>query len=124
MILVIDDDPEFQEKAQIALAAIHAHGILFADSGKRALELLEKFGDEIAVALTDLNLPDTNGFDLISQISRKYGKLRVVAVSAYGHAALDSAKLMGASAVLVKPICKDEWEEIVDRVRAARAASS
>jgi hypothetical protein len=36
MILIVDDDPVFQEKAQIALAAVHAHGILFADTGKRA----------------------------------------------------------------------------------------
>ncbi len=93
MILIIDDDPEFQGRAQIALAAVHSHGILFADTGKRALELL---GDEIAIALIDLNLPDINGFELIAIISRKYPKLRLIAASAYGsHDTLDSAKIMG-----------------------------
>src|SRR6478672_10508379 len=105
MILIIDDDPEFCEKAQIALAEVHAHGILFAETGKRALELLEKLDDEIAIALIDLNLPDMNGFELIAIISRKYPKLRVIAASAYGsHETLGSAKLMGAAGVLSKPI--------------------
>ena len=123
MILVIDDDAAFQGRAQIALAAVHSHGILFADTGKRALDLLDKFGDEIAVVMTDLNLPDINGFELVAIIRRRHPKLHVIAVSAYGsHDTLDSAKIMGAAGVLMKPISPDEWEEIVERVHKARGA--
>lgn len=121
MILVIDDDPQFQEKAQIALAAVHPYGILFADTGKRALKLLDKLHDEISVAMTDLNLHDINSFELVTIISRKYPKVRVIAISAYGSRdTLESAKLMGAAGVLTKPISTEQWDEIVERVRKAR----
>jgi len=90
-----------------------------------ALELLDKLGDEIKTALTDLNLPDINGFELIAIISRKYPKLRLIAISAYGsHDTMDSAKIMGAAGVLMKPISPEQWEEIVERVRNARETSS
>src|SRR5262245_8987766 len=125
MILIIDDDPTFLEIAQIALAAIRSHGILFAETGKRAIELLDKLGDEIAVILVDLNLPDMNGFEVVAILSRKYPKLRVIAISAYGSRdTLDSAKVLGAAAVLAKPISMEQWDDIIERVRGARGASS
>jgi len=47
--------------------------------------------------------------------------LRVIAISAYGSRdTLDSAKIMGAAGVLMKPISKEQWDEIVERVRKAR----
>src|SRR4051812_29034550 len=112
MILVIDDDPEFLQHAQVALAAVSPHGVLFAETGKRALELLNKLTDEITIALTDLHLPDINGFELVTIMSRRYPSLRVIAISAYGSSdTLQSATAMGAAGVLAKPISTEQWEE-------------
>jgi DNA-binding NtrC family response regulator len=62
-----------------------------------------------------------NGFELITIMSRRRPKARVIAISAYGPGpALDSAKAMGAAGVLAKPISSEEWEDIVERVRKAR----
>jgi DNA-binding NtrC family response regulator len=75
--------------------------------------------------MTDLNLPDVNRFELVTIISRKYPKLRVIAVSAYGSSdTLESAKIMGAAGVLAKPISPDERDEIVERVRKARETNA
>jgi hypothetical protein len=40
MILIVDDDPKFLEEAQVALAPIRAHGILFAETESRAMDLI------------------------------------------------------------------------------------
>src|SRR4030095_939330 len=101
MVLIVDDDLQFLQQAQVALADVHSHGILFAETGKRAIDLLDKLGNEIAIALIDLNLPDINGFELVTIISRRYPKLRVIAISAYGsYDTLESATAMGAAGIL------------------------
>jgi len=125
MILIVDDDPKVLAQAQVALAAVRTHGILFAETAKRAFELLDKFSNEILVAVINMNIPDINGFELVTIISRRYPKLRVIAISAYdSYDTLESATVMGAAGVLMKPISPAQWDDIVERVRKARVAAT
>jgi two-component system capsular synthesis sensor histidine kinase RcsC len=121
MILVVDDDPQFLEQAKGALARVGAYRVLFAENGKRALDLLDMVGDQIGLVLIDLNLPDMNSFDVISQIRRCHPNVRLIAMT--GGASddvLDSAKVMGATGMLSKPLSSDVWKDIVNQVRLSR----
>src|SRR5215475_13293585 len=117
MILIVDTDPKFLEEAQVALAPIRAHGILFADTGSRALDLIRTLSTEIAVVLIDLSLPDGNGFDLISTIHRQCPKITVMGISACGDAVVSASviKILGADKMIRKPVMPDEWAEITER---------
>jgi CheY-like chemotaxis protein len=117
MILVVDDDLAFFQKAQAVLANAVEPGILFAQDAAQALKLLGSLSDEFTVALIDLDLPGVNGFDLISQIRTKYPQLPVIAMSGvFQPSVLESAKAVGAVEVLSKPITK-KWESTLERIR-------
>ena len=122
MILIVDDDPEFLEEVQVALAPIRAHGILFAETGSRAMDLIQRLSTEIAVVLIDLSLPDVNGFDLIRSVHREYPRITIMGISAYGDAAVTSSviKLLGGDKMIKKPVMPGEWAEIAERVRRFR----
>jgi CheY-like chemotaxis protein len=117
MILVVDDDLAFFQKAQAVLADSADSGMLFAQDAAQAMKLLGSLGDEFSVALIDLDLPGMNGFDLIDQMRKKYPRLPVIAISGVFQASvLESAKAVGAAEVLSKPITQN-WGSTVERVR-------
>lgn len=116
MILIVDDDPIFLGSATTALTAKDER-VLCAQSATRALDLVKKIGSEFGLALIDLDLPDTNGFQLISMIKTLDEKLPVIAISeVFSDTALDSSKAFGAQETLRKPI-SDQWRVAIARLR-------
>lgn len=117
MILVVDDDLAFFQKAQAVLANTTDAGLLFAQDAAQALKLLGSLSDEFSVALIDLDLPGMNGFELIEQIRKQYPKLPIIAMSGvFQPAVLESAKAVGATDILSKPITP-HWVPTVERIR-------
>jgi DNA-binding NtrC family response regulator len=116
VILIVDDDPVFLGAATAALTVEQNH-VLAAPNVARALELIDKIGSEIGVALIDLNLGSASGFDLIRDIKTIDANLPVIAFSgACTPATLESAMMLGAVEVLRKPINR-EWIAAIDRAR-------
>ena len=117
MILVVDDDPEFLQEVQTALAQASKENVLMAGNAEEALGLIDSMGTTLSVILVDLDLPVMNGFDLISELRKKHPRLPVIAMSGVAsEAVLEAAKLFGAADVLSKPITI-EWKATVKRVR-------
>ncbi len=82
------------------------HDVLLADSVSAALELAEtEMRDApIDLVLSDLGLPDGTGFDLMRELSSKYG-LRGIALSGFGmDSDLAQSTAAGFSRHLIKPI--------------------
>jgi CheY-like chemotaxis protein len=119
MLLVVDDDPRFLQTVQQTLAA--ARQILLARDGEQALQLLGAVGEELSVAMVDLDLPKIDGFQLISMLHRAAPDLPIIAISGVVQEhVLESAKEVGATAILRKPITS-EWKAVLDRARAGGA---
>jgi ActR/RegA family two-component response regulator len=117
MILIVDDDHDFQDAARASLK--HDKGVLFADTAAEGLALSKAI--KFSVAMVDLNLPDLDGFNLISQMHEAVPALPIVAISGVcSQAALESATNFGAVATLAKP-ATSEWRPLIERVRNARA---
>jgi DNA-binding NarL/FixJ family response regulator len=117
MILLVDDDPSFRAQADEAFAE-KTGGLVFATSAERAMNMLKMMGDHISVALVDLNLDGSNGFDLIAAMLRHHPAIPIIAISGvYGGAALEGARMIGAVEALQKPI-DSEWYAVLERVRA------
>ena len=117
MLLVVDDDLEFLEQAKEMLE--HERGIFLASDGKLARQLVDLLGSGLSVALVDLDLPDEDGFTLIRELRRRSPDLAIVAVSGvFQEHVLESAKSIGASEALRKPICP-EWNSTIAALRRA-----
>lgn len=105
-ILVIEDDRRISDLIQRTLS-ITGHQGLPAFSGREALGALAEH--RIDLILLDIGLPDTDGFALLKRISREYGEIPVICVTARDEIP-DRVKGLkgGAEDYIVKPFAMDE----------------
>jgi CheY-like chemotaxis protein len=117
-ILVIDDDPTFQDQIQDLLSGA-GYEMLRADDGAEGMKLLEKHHRAINLAIVDLSLPGVNGFEIIGAIARRPSAIRIIATTAiYNDAHLQAAGTLGAHAIIRKPapggrLLERDWLETV-----------
>jgi CheY-like chemotaxis protein len=103
-ILVIDDERPFLEVFREWAKLSHAKmNIITAGSGKTALEMLRTA--EVDVVMTDLQMPEMDGYELLRIVKQRYARLPVIVMTASGtpeieHALRDS----GAAECLDKPL--------------------
>jgi CheY-like chemotaxis protein len=80
-ILILDDDADWLTLAREMLAALPSHPeILTANTGKRALALLES--EPVRLLICDLKMPRIDGLQILSIVRRRYPELRTVVLSA------------------------------------------
>jgi two-component system, sensor histidine kinase and response regulator len=91
-----------------------------AENGAVALQCLKQAQDRFAVILTDLNMPNMNGFELVEQLRRfpeLTGAAKVIMLTSAGQRG-DAARCreLRVAAYLTKPVCQSELSEAVVRV--------
>lgn len=79
-ILLVEDHPDTQ-RAFAAILGSWGHDVATSDSAGGGLEFLAE--NDVDVILSDIGLPDRNGYDFIAQVRRKNTKVMTIAVSAY-----------------------------------------
>src|SRR6476620_2359050 len=120
-VLVADDDPTFLDAVQQLLAGAGCN-VLRALDGNEAMGLLEKRHADINLAVIDLALPGTNGFEIIGALSRRPNSIKIIATTGvYKESQLEVAGALGAHAVIRKPadharLPEREWLGIVHRL--------
>jgi CheY-like chemotaxis protein len=108
-ILVVDDEPDvtemfrqrFRREARNGTYVMH-----FANSGDAALNLLSNgIEPTLIVILSDINMPEMDGLDLLAEIKQRWADLPVMMVTAYGDDQRRCrARELGASEFLTKPV--------------------
>jgi CheY-like chemotaxis protein len=108
-ILVVDDEPDvaemfrqrFRREARNGTYVMH-----FANSGDEALNLLSTgIEPTLMVILSDINMPQMDGLDLLAEIKQRWSDLPVMMVTAYGDdQRRRRAGELGASEFLTKPV--------------------
>ena len=73
----------------------------------------------IDVLVTDLQMPNVHGLELISMLRDLSPRPAIIAISGTGEAQLDMASAVGADELLSKPI---SHSELLDTVRSALRA--
>ena len=117
--LIIDDEADIRELLAMTLNQMDLE-VDEAETLSEAIEALNK--ESYAFCLTDMNLPDGSGMDLISLIQNKYPNMPVAMITAYGNTeiAVEALKL-GAFDFVTKPL---ELPRLRNMVEAALALSS
>ncbi|MFG1499525.1 response regulator [Halobacteriovorax sp. XZX-3] len=87
-ILFVDDEEALLELIEMIYEEDVLAGKLstqFALSGKEALtKLASDKGINITVLVTDINMPDMNGIELVKEVKKKYPHIIIYMMSAYG----------------------------------------
>ncbi len=72
------------------------------------------------VVLTDLIMPERDGFELLTAFRRRFPQVQIIAMSAGGQIAapnyLKIAKTLGAAETLIKPVTEEQLEQAITRV--------
>jgi DNA-binding NtrC family response regulator len=108
-LIVVDDERDiqllFQQKfrKELRRGEIQIH---YAFDGNSALELISGMENpESYLILTDINMPEMNGIELLKKIKERYPRLKVIMITAYGDEQnVSAAKQLGAEEYFIKPI--------------------
>jgi CheY-like chemotaxis protein len=115
-LLVVDDESDvqflFQQKFRKEIKAGEMQ-IKYALNGSSALELIESMENKTEyLILTDINMPEMNGIELLKKIKARYPELKVFMITAYGDEQnFNAAKSLGADDYFTKPLRFDLLKE-------------
>jgi two-component system, chemotaxis family, chemotaxis protein CheY len=116
-ILVADDSPTTRALIVSTLEALGNFTVVEAANGFDALRILPR--EKVDLVITDINMPDINGLELISFIrsNQLYKATPLIIVSTEGsNRDRDKGLALGADAYLVKPFKPEELQQLVDRL--------
>lgn len=109
--LIIDDEPDIRDLIQMTLERMDIE-CSSAATFSEAISLLEQ--QEFHFCLTDMKLPDGNGMDLIALAQKKYKKMPIAMITAFGNMETAVAALKsGAFDFIAKPIDLARLRDVV-----------
>ena len=116
MIIVVEDDAQQRTLLKQALE-LAGYGVRAAAHGAEALGLQRERPATFLV--TDIFMPESDGFELIEAFRREFPQTKIIAVSGGGqrakHDYLVAAELIGVEATLQKPF---EIDQLLGTLRA------
>lgn len=112
-ILVVDDSRSIREAFTLAF---EDYGIITADSGAAALEILRKLND-IDVVVLDVMMPDTNGLVLLEEIRKinKHAKFVIMTGYSSKDIAVEALRLR-ADEYIEKPFDIETVRQVLERL--------
>lgn len=116
-VLVVEDSPAMRAYVTSSLESARPCEVVKASSGFEALKLLPR--ERFDLIVTDINMPDINGLELIRFIrqSPAHAETPLVVISTDGaERDRDRGMKLGASAYLVKPFTPEQLIATVERL--------
>jgi two-component system, HptB-dependent secretion and biofilm response regulator len=115
-VLVVEDDPAFARTVARTLAPFD---VRVAGTGRAGLEMI---GDAVDIVLTDYQLPDISGADVISEVRRRAPHLPIILMSAATNLIpIAEAMAFGADALISKPFTGSRLRDKIEELVAASA---
>lgn len=108
-ILIVDDEEDVEFLFRRRFRREEREGVLalaFAQSGEAALSYLQDHDrPDVALVLSDINMPGMSGLDLLQRLKTEYPALPVVMITAYDDPARRAlAETFGADDYITKPL--------------------
>ena len=118
-ILVIDDDPVVRGMLAEMLRR-EGYDVDEAEDGRAGMR---RFREQPAtLVITDVVMPEQEGLETLMQLRQASPAVKVIAISGGGRVGpesyLNSARTLGANAILAKPFGREELLEAVTKVLA------
>jgi DNA-binding NtrC family response regulator len=120
-ILIVDDEEIIRESLSFVLKK-EGYGVLEAPNGRVALDIVKK--EAVDLVITDLEMPEMKGIELLEHVTRTCPETLVVIITAYGSIDTAIAALrQGAVDYVLKPVEFDELLVKLNRLLAQRRLS-
>lgn len=106
LVLIVEDSETCAETLQIALESLPGLEVRTIGNPRTVIATLNETGSEVAAIITDLNLPQTDGLDLIRQLRAepRFARLPILLISGDSDPRLQERALaQGADAFFPKP---------------------
>lgn len=119
-ILLVDDDYRNQYAMKAMIEEAKGNKVLIAQDGSQAIQLL-KDHPEIQLVITDIAMPEMDGYDLIHYIreNKVLAYLPIIAVTAMPETDRERILSTGANAYLRKPITMDKFFQLLKHCKNA-----
>lgn len=112
-ILVVDDEPMVRNVLEQLLQR-KGYNIKGVSSAKEALEFVKS--NRVELVVSDIAMPEMNGFELLQVIKKGYPQIGVVMMTGYGDAySVREALKLGADEYMTKPFKGQEVALIIER---------
>lgn len=107
-ILVVDDEPEFRLLVKDALPGFD---VVEADNGAQALDMVQEV--KLDLVITDINMPEMDGLQLLEALRAQFPDLKVLAASGY----LDSVEIQKHpfDGFIDKPLALEPFQRLVEQ---------
>ncbi|HEY5522124.1 MAG TPA: response regulator [Desulfuromonadaceae bacterium] len=115
-ILIADDSASMRAFLVAIVEALGDYQIVEASSGFEALRLLPR--DRVDLILTDINMPDINGLELISYLRNhpNYKDIPLFIISTEGSPKdIEKGKQLGADEYIVKPFSPATLQQLINK---------
>lgn len=115
-IMIAEDSATMRYLIVSTISALGDYEIVEAANGFEALRILPR--EKVDLVITDINMPDINGLELVSFIKNNpnYRQTPLFIISTEGSEKdREKGLSLGADAYLVKPFSPDELQQLVKR---------
>ncbi|MCU0822299.1 MAG: diguanylate cyclase, partial [Spirochaetes bacterium] len=130
-ILVVDDSVLFRTRIR-DLLRVHMYNVIEAANGVEAMSVLNSGRVDIRMVITDFNMPQMDGFQLIDEIRKKYTREQLAIVGISGNNTLSARFIKhGANDFINKEFFSEEFYcritqniEMLEYIRLIKEASN
>ena len=124
VILIVEDEIDASKFLKLLIES-HGAKTYSASNGVEALAQLEKYKGEINIVLSDIGMPEMDGYTLVTTIrnspDKQISSLCAVALTAFGRPQdRVSALKAGFDSYIAKPVMQDELIAVLETVCKAR----
>jgi CheY-like chemotaxis protein len=125
--ILVADDEEGIRNLLVHWLHDRGHNVVPVRSANEALRFLS--GETVDLVITDVVMPDGDGFELISSLRKTHPETRILAMSGGGRylrgvECLKMARGLGAHAVVMKPFNWEQLQAAIDSAVLRRASNS
>ena len=114
--MIVDDDVNLRKSLRRTLER-SGYAVLEASDGNEAMVQYQNHHPDIVV--TDLLMPEKEGIETIHELKKKYGDVKIIAMSGGGKLTLETylktARMVGAVFTLTKPFNRQDFLSVIEK---------
>jgi len=117
--MVVDDSSTMRRIIKNTLGRLGYKDLLEAEDGVQAWELMQEYKDDIGVLITDWNMPNMNGLELVKKVrgDGSFEDIPIIMVTTEGgKAEVITALKAGVNNYIVKPFTPQVLKEKLEAV--------
>ena len=98
--ILLADDEEPVRIITKRMLELYGFSVVVAEDGKKALELYQKHSADIVLVLTDIGMPEMDGYELFQELKKLNPGLPIIVISGYGKLEISASYISAIVTIL------------------------